>query len=88
MAARFRNTERTRSTCPLFGVPRDDTPASAYLAGRMADVADRILVLENGSILESGSHAELMALGGRYTELFDLQAAGFRSSASGRGAEA
>ncbi len=44
----------------------------------MADVADRIPVLENGSILESGSHAELMALGARYTELFDLQAAGFR----------
>jgi len=40
-------------------------------------MADRILVLENGTILESGNHAELMALGGRYAELFNLQAAGF-----------
>lgn len=41
-------------------------------------MADRILVLENGSVLESGSHAELVASGGRYAELFNLQAAGFR----------
>ena len=41
-------------------------------------MADRILVLENGRMLESGSHAELVALGGRYAELFDLQAAGYR----------
>ena len=41
-------------------------------------MADRILVLENGAILESGSHAELVARGGRYAELFELQAAGFQ----------
>jgi len=41
-------------------------------------IADRILVLENGAILESGNHAELVALGGRYAELFALQAAGFQ----------
>jgi ATP-binding cassette subfamily B protein len=41
-------------------------------------MADRIIVLENGGILESGSHAELLALGGRYAELFELQAAGYR----------
>jgi ATP-binding cassette subfamily B protein len=41
-------------------------------------MADRILVLENGRILESGSHAELVALGGHYSELFELQAAGYR----------
>jgi ATP-binding cassette subfamily B protein len=41
-------------------------------------MADRILVLENGAILESGSHAELVALRGRYAELFELQAAGYR----------
>lgn len=41
-------------------------------------MADRILVLENGGILESGSHEELLALRGRYAELFDLQAAGYR----------
>jgi len=41
-------------------------------------MADRILVLENGQILESGTHAELLALNGRYAELFELQAAGYR----------
>jgi len=41
-------------------------------------MADRILVLENGGILESGSHEDLLALGGRYAELFELQAAGYR----------
>ena len=41
-------------------------------------MADRILVLENGAIVEQGSHEELVALHGRYAELFALQAAGYR----------
>jgi ATP-binding cassette subfamily B protein len=41
-------------------------------------MVDRILVLENGAIAEQGSHDQLMAKGGRYAEMFDLQAAGYR----------
>jgi ATP-binding cassette subfamily B protein len=41
-------------------------------------MADRILVLEKGELIEIGSHEELLQKGGRYAELFDLQAAGYR----------
>jgi ATP-binding cassette subfamily B protein len=41
-------------------------------------MADRILVLENGAILEAGTHEQLLARKGRYAELFELQAAGYR----------
>ncbi len=39
--------------------------------------ADRICVVERGRVVELGSHDELMALGGRYREMFDLQARPF-----------
>src|SRR4029077_20805711 len=39
--------------------------------------ADRICVLERGRVVELGSHDELMALGGRYRTMFELQAARF-----------
>ena len=41
-------------------------------------MADRILVLEQGTILESGSHEQLLGASGRYAELFNLQAEGYR----------
>jgi ATP-binding cassette subfamily B protein len=41
-------------------------------------MADRILVLENGRIVEQGAHGELVRLGGRYADLFALQASGYR----------
>ncbi len=41
-------------------------------------MADQILVIQGGRVLESGSHAELMDLGGHYSNLFTLQARGYR----------
>lgn len=41
-------------------------------------MADRILVLAEGRLEASGTHQELLAQGGRYAELFELQAAGYR----------
>jgi len=41
-------------------------------------MADRIVVLENGEIMQHGTHEELLAVGGTYRELFTLQAAGYR----------
>jgi len=43
-----------------------------------ARLADRILVLENGTLLESGTHQELLKAEGRYAELFNLQAKGYQ----------
>jgi len=41
-------------------------------------MADRIVVLSEGRVLEVGSHAELMQNGGPYAHLFNLQAEGYR----------
>lgn len=44
---------------------------------------DRILVIEDGMVLEDGSHAELMERNGRYAYLFNLQASNFAEEAAG-----
>ncbi len=51
-----------------------------FISHRFSTVrlADRIFVIEHGGILESGSHEELMALNGRYAQLFNLQAEAYR----------
>lgn len=41
-------------------------------------MADRILVLRDGELVEAGTHEELLRLGGLYSELFQLQASGYR----------
>jgi len=61
---------------------------SELVAGRMAVIishrfstvrmADRIIVLKLGQVIEDGSHAELLASGRLYAELFSLQAEGYR----------
>jgi ATP-binding cassette subfamily B protein len=61
---------------------------SELTAGRMAvliyhrfstvRMAERILVLQGGELVEQGTHEALVAQGGLYAELFHLQAAGYR----------
>jgi ABC-type multidrug transport system fused ATPase/permease subunit len=41
-------------------------------------MADRIIVLEHGEIVEQGTHDDLAAASGLYAELFGMQAAGYR----------
>ncbi len=41
-------------------------------------MADRILVLEGGKVVEDGCHSQLMARGERYSQMFELQAASYR----------
>jgi ATP-binding cassette, subfamily B, bacterial len=54
--------------------------ASVLISHRFSTVrmANRILVLAGGAISEEGSHDQLMNDGGRYAEMFELQAAGYR----------
>jgi ATP-binding cassette subfamily B protein len=51
-----------------------------FISHRFSTVrmADRIVVLENGSIAEEGTHEKLTRMGGRYAEMFELQAASYR----------
>jgi ATP-binding cassette subfamily B protein len=51
-----------------------------FISHRFSTVrmADRIVVLEGGSVAEDGNHEQLTHLGGRYAEMFELQAASYR----------
>ena len=54
--------------------------SALFISHRFSTVrmADRIVVLENGRIAEDGNHEKLLNLGGRYAEMFEMQAASYR----------
>ena len=62
----------------LIDVTRDKTVI--YISHRLSSavLSDRIYVLGNGTILEAGSHAELMAQEGEYSKMFTLQASSYK----------
>jgi ATP-binding cassette subfamily B protein len=51
-----------------------------FISHRFSTVrmADRIVVLDKGKIAEEGSHDQLAGTGGRYAEMFEMQAASYR----------
>jgi len=58
---------------------RQGQRTTILITHRLANVrhADRIFVLHEGRLTEQGRHEELIAAGGRYAELFTLQASGY-----------
>jgi ATP-binding cassette subfamily B protein len=54
--------------------------SALFISHRFSTVrmADRIVVLQNGRIAEDGSHEKLLSFGGRYAEMFEMQAATYR----------
>ncbi|WP_246608068.1 ABC transporter ATP-binding protein [Paractinoplanes toevensis] len=60
---------------------RQGRRTTILITHRLANIihADRIYVMHLGALVEAGTHADLMAAGGRYAELFTLQAAGYQA---------
>lgn len=76
-----------RAENALFQAIRDrqGTATTILITHRLANVrhADRIFVLHGGVLVETGNHDELVASGGRYAELFAMQAAGYHAMPDG-----
>jgi ATP-binding cassette subfamily B protein len=59
--------------------------SSLFVSHRLASTAfcDRVLLMENGRIVEEGNHDALLLLGGRYAQLYNIQAKNYRAGPMG-----
>lgn len=69
----------------LIDVTKDKTVI--YISHRLSSavLSDRFLVIDNGEIIESGSHKELMQLNGEYSKMFRLQASSYNAESEVNG---
>ncbi len=60
---------------------------TVFISHRLASTSfcDRIILIENGSICEEGTHSELLELNGKYSMLFEMQAKYYREKADETG---
>lgn len=60
---------------------------SIFISHRLSSTrfCDRILLLEDGRVVEEGSHEELLRRGGKYAELFNVQAQYYKEDARNAG---
>ena len=58
---------------------------AVFISHRLASTrfCDRIILLDKGTIIESGTHEELMALGGKYAEMFQIQSQYYKNGEEG-----
>jgi ATP-binding cassette subfamily B protein len=58
---------------------------SLFISHRLASTSfcDRVILLEDGKVVEEGSHEELLAFGGRYRRMFDIQSCWYREDMQG-----
>jgi ATP-binding cassette subfamily B protein len=66
--------------CPALQTELSKGKTAVLISHRFSSVrmADRVVVLADGSVEAIGTHDQLLAQNGRYAELFELQAAGYR----------
>ena len=63
----------------LLGLPAvaSKSVGAVYFAADEPPIADRLVVLDAGKIVEEGTHAQLLATGGHYAQLWERQSGGF-----------
>ena len=56
-----------------------------YISHRLSSavLSDKIIVISGGEVIETGSHSELLALGGEYSRMFTLQASSYNREKEG-----